>query len=645
VTEPLLLPTAPDVWADWLRSRIDASLDAATLILDELKDGTQRSADEIVRLWNDCDVALDNADALAHTLSELHPDAAVRTLAEEGAQRVSRVRTDRGLDEQLFAVVSAADARTLDDAGARRLHDRILRDFRRSGVDRPAEVRDRLRAIAERLTVLEQDFGRAVRDDVRSIRVRPEQLDGLPADFVAAHQPDEDGLVSITTDYPDYIPFLTFATDAIARHELAVEFLNRAYPVNEPVLREMLDLRAEQAGLLGYDSWPDYDAEVKMVGSGAEIAEFIEKVAQASGSAAQRDYELLLARRRRDDPDATTLTRADSTYYEELIRREDFDVDAQQVRRYFDFANVRAGLLDVTARLFGVEYWQRTEVPVWHEDVAVYDVLAEGMAIGRIYLDLHPRDGKFKHAAQFTLVNGVTGRQLPEGVLACNFSRGLMEHSDVVTLFHEFGHLVHHVVGGNQPWARFSGVTTEWDFVEAPSQMLEEWAWDPEVLRSFARDENGEPIPRELVTRMRAAKEFGVGLFVRAQLAYAAVSFLLHRDRPDDFAATIRDVQQKYVPLRFIDGTHFHTSFGHLAGYTSAYYTYMWSLVIAKDMFSAFDRENLLDPAVAQRYRDAVLAPGGSADAADLVADFLGRPYRFDAFEQWLNETPAVSRT
>jgi len=169
----------------------------------------------------------------------------------------------------------------------------------------------------------------------------------------------------------------------------------------------------------------------------------------------------------------------------------------------------------VTGRLFGLRYVAVPDAPVWHEDVTAYDVLGdlgagEESLLGRIYLDLHPREGKYKHAAQFTLVDGLAGRQLPEGVLVCNFSRGLMEHDHVVTLFHEFGHLLHHVLAGHGEWARFAGVATEWDFVEAPSQMLEEWAWDPEVLRSFAVDAAGEPIPADLVARMRAAEDFGL---------------------------------------------------------------------------------------------------------------------------------------
>jgi thimet oligopeptidase len=285
------------------------------------------------------------------------------------------------------------------------------------------------------------------------------------------------------------------------------------------------------------------------------------------------------------------------------------------------------------------------DVPTWHPDVAAYDVRSDGSPRGRIYLDLHPREGKFKHAAQFGLLTGSAGRQLPEGVLVCNFPRGLMEHQHVVTLFHEFGHLVHHILGGGQRWARFSGVATEWDFVEAPSQMLEEWAWDAAILQSFAVDADGTPIPEELVARLRAAKDFGKGIYVRQQIFYTAVSYFLHRDRPSDHTAAVRALQERYDLVDYLDGTHFQTAFGHLSGYTSAYYTYLWSLVIAKDLFSAFDAADLFDPAVAHRYRDRVLAAGGSQDAAELVAGFLGRPFTFDAFAAWLDREPVPIRS
>ena len=635
---PLTLPD--DNWRDWLAGRVDELLDAAGSRLATIKDGTPRSAREVLGLWNDSDVALHNARALAGLLSEVHPDADLRTLAEQRTQDADRLRTARSLDRALFDVLAATDPDNLDEQ-ATRFRTHVLRDFRRAGVDQDDATRARLRAISDRLTVLDQDFSRILRDDVRSIRITPDRLAGLPDDYVAVHQPDADGLVTITTDYPDLLPFRTFAQDADARRELLVAFLSRGWPDNDAVLHEMLALRAEQARILGFDGWPDFDAEVKMIRSGAAIAEFIDRIYAAAAAASERDLEQLVQRQRQDDPTADRFDASHLSYYSELVRREQYDVDAHKVRRYFDFQDVRRGLLDVTGRLFDLDY-RAADVATWHPDVAVYDVLSHGDLLGRIYLDLHPREGKFKHAAQFDLVSGVTGRQLAEGVLVCNLPTGLMEHQHVVTLFHEFGHLVHHILAGRQTYDRFSGVATEWDFVEAPSQMLEEWAWDANVLQTFAVDAAGTPIPTDLVARMRAAKEFGKGVTVQTQAYYSALAYVLHRDRPADHDQLVRELQDRYDPLDRLDGTHFQAGFGHLSGYTSAYYTYMWSLVIAKDLFSAFDENDMFDPVAAHRYRDRILAPGGSRDAADLVTGFLGRPFSFDAFAAWLDREPAT---
>ncbi|HEY8301064.1 MAG TPA: M3 family metallopeptidase [Jatrophihabitans sp.] len=632
MTEPLALPA--DDWTGWLRRRVETALTEARDQLAALKDGAPRDTDAVLACWNATDLALRNAGAVAHLLAEVHPEPEVRALGDELSREVHRLDTDRELDRDLYDVIAATTP--AQDPSAERLRERVLRDYRRSGVHLDDTAVARLRELAERLVTVEQDFGRVIREDTRAVRARPEQLDGLPEDFRAAHPAGSDGLVELTTDYPDLIPIVTFCRDEQLRRELVAASLNRAWPTNDPVLAEMLELRAERAGLLGHDGWPDYDAEVKMIGSGKAIIDFVDQLVAVADAPGRRDLAVLQEQQRRDQPDAVAMTRADSRYYEELVRRESYDVDAQQVRRYFDFGRVRAGLLDVTSRLLGIEYRERTDVSTWHEDVTAYDVLLDNEPIGRIYLDLHPREGKFKHAAQFDLAPGVTDVQLAEGALVCNLPRGLMEHSHVVTLFHEFGHLVHHVLAGRQRYARFSGVATEWDFVEAPSMLLEHWAWDADVLASFALDEDGTAIPRELVERMRAADRFGKALFVRSQAFYAALAYLLHRDRPRDLLQTSIETQRRYDLIDYLDGTHFYASFGHLAGYTSAYYTYLWSLVIAKDLFAQFDPADLLDPEIARRYRDEILAPGGSREAAELVEAFLGRPYSFDAFEGWL---------
>src|SRR5512139_353261 len=432
--EPLDLPARNGDWESWFTARCDDQLARVQDLVHRLKTATPGRGLETLALWNDANLALGNAFAVSSLMVELHHEESLRSKLEAAEQEAHRLRTEIGLDRELYQVLAGVDASLLDEQAAR-VRELSLRDFRRAGVDQDDEVRERLRALAQRETEVAQEFSKHIRDDVRSVVLDPEQLAGLPGDYVEGHPAGDDGKVRITTDYPDYVPFMTFAKDREARGELLGAFLNRAWPQNDALLLELLRLRDEHARLLGYADWPSYDAEVKMIGKGDAIMEFIDKITEAAADSARRDYDVLLARLKQDHPDATAVDSTDKAYYGEVIRKESFDVDAQQVREYFDFAKVRAGLLAVTGRLFGLEYMEVPEAPRWHEDVAVYDVAMGGVRVGRIYLDLHPREGKFKHAAQFDLVPGIADRQLAEGVLACNFPRGLMEHGDVVTLF------------------------------------------------------------------------------------------------------------------------------------------------------------------------------------------------------------------
>lgn len=638
---PLSLPDADADWSSWLDERCHGALARAGELRARLA-GADPGA--VLETWNDLHIELGNVFAVSSLIAQVHPDEAVREQAERLEVEANRFHTELMLDESAFAALSSVSVDGLD-APSRRVVEHSLRDFRRAGVDRDEATRDRLRQLNEREVELGQAFSRGIRDDDRTTTVPAAALEGLPEDWRAEHPADEHGQVTLTTDYPDTVPFMTFSADAPARRQVMTTFLNVGWPDNDAVLSELFAVRHEHAQLLGYDDWASFDAEVKMIGRGEAIGEFIDSISADSLAAGRRDLAVLLERARQDAPDLEAIDVANWRHYAEVVRREQFGVDAQEVRRYFDFTKVRQGLLDVTGRLFGLEYVEVPGAPSWHADVTAYDVSLGGEVLGRIRLDLHPRDGKYNHAAQFDLVPGVRGRQLAEGVLVCNFPRGLMEHDDVVTLFHEFGHLVHHVLAGRHDWVRFSGVATEWDFVEAPSQMLEEWAWDAEVLAGFATDESGTPIPADLVTRMRAGEEFGKGFLARTQMFYAAVSYRLHMERPGDITARVLELYDAYNLIRPIPDTHFHTGFGHLEGYSSAYYTYMWSQVIAKDMFSAFDPDDLFAPGPAHAYRDKVLAAGGSKDAADLVEDFLGRPYDAKAFKAWLDEDPEAGRS
>ena len=413
------------------------------------------------------------------------------------------------------------------------------------------------------------------------------------------------------------------------------------------VLDRMVAKRYALANLLGYSNWADYITADKMVGSEKNASAFIDRVVEASGAKAAAEYRTLLVRKQRDVPDAKGLNDWESAYYSELVRRADYGFDSQSVRPYFQYDRVKQGVLVVASRLFGVTFRQAKDVPVWHPSVEAYEMYEDGKLVGRFYLDMHPRGGKYNHAAEFSVRTGIAGQQIPEAALVCNFpggdagDPGLMEHQDVIRFFHEFGHLLHELFAGHHRWLGVGGIRTEQDFVEAPSEMLEEWTWNPGALQTFAKHyQTNEPIPTALATQMRRAMEFGKGLTVRREMVYAKLSLSIYDRQPTEVNtdALLKSLTEKYQPFAFVEGTHFQTAFGHLDGYSAIYYTYMWSLVIAKDMFGQFDKSNLLSPGVAKRYRDAVLAPGGSCPATKLVETFLKRPFNFTAWEQWINE-------
>jgi thimet oligopeptidase len=587
---------------------------------------------------------LDNARRRAKAISNFHPDAAMRAASDAAEQALDKIATDIALDARVYHKLQGVDGSGSDE-GTRYWVFKLLRDFRLAGVDQDDATRSRLREIREELVLVGQAFQRNINSDTRVVSLDPAALAGLPDDYVRAHPVGEDGMVRVTTDYSDLFPFMSYARDPGAREALWREFNRRGYPSNIEVLKKMLTLRREFASLLGYESWARYVTEDKMIGSDQAADDFIQRISAAAKDRMERDYATLLERKRVDEPGATEVFPWDTAYLEDRVRAETFAFDSQAMRPYFEYGRVKEGLMTVSAEMFGVRFEARPDIQVWHEDVDVFDVFDGERLLGRIFLDMHPRPDKFSHAAMFGLSGGKAGKRIPECVLLCNFPRpgaepALMQHTDVNTFFHEFGHLLHHIFAGHQKWAGTSGIRIEWDFAEAPSQLLEEWVRDASTLASFATHyETGEVLPGGLVEQMRAAEEFGKGLQVRRQMFYANLSLELYRRDPSDLDPLEVEIETrgKHLPFKHVDDTWLYLSFGHLDGYSAIYYTYMWSLVIAKDMFTAFDPSDLLARPAALRYREKVLAPGGSAPAAALVEAFLGRPYTFDAFKAWLD--------
>ena len=581
-----------------------------------------------------------------HLYTHAHPQDDVRTVCEELEQEMAALSTELSLHRGLFDRLNALDPEQAGNPAEGRVLEHALRDFRRSGVDRDEATRERIRAVQEELVKVGQEFDRNIITGGRTYVVEGGHaaLEGLPEDFLHTHPEDDEGRVELATDPAERMAVLSFARDPKVREGFYLASTNRAVPENLAILPQLLEKRHELASLLGYGSFADYVTEDKMVRSAAEVRAFLDRVVDLVAPRARAEYAELLEFKRRDEPGAEVVHESERLYLTERVKATRHGFDSQEARPYFPFAGVLEGVLRTSAALYGVRFREAADADLWHPSVRAWDVVDDDRVIARFYLDMHPRENKFKHAAMFHIAEGVAGEVLPEAAIACNFPEpsdgdpALLLHDQVTTFFHEFGHLLHHLFGGAQRFSCFSGIATEMDFVEVPSQMFEEWAWNADVLATFARHHvTGEPIPQEMVTRMRAAEEYGKGLHVVQQMFYARLSLAFYDRDPArvDIEGDVDALKRELLPCPPTEGSCFQAAFGHLHGYSAMYYTYMWSLVIAKDLFTRFE-DDLMATATANEYRGKVLGPGGSKDGQQLVRDFLGREYGFEAFEGWL---------
>jgi thimet oligopeptidase len=612
----------------------------------------QKTLENTLRPYDDAVATLSATGSLASLLDSVYPDKAVRDKARELTQIVAEAATALSLNQEVYQALTAVDLSGADMATAHYVSQTLL-NYRLAGVDKDEATRARVRELSDKATELSLLFAKNVQENVNRVELRDAgELDGLPQDYIRNHPPNGEGVITLTTDYPDMQPVMTFAGSPDLRLRMFRAYNTRAYPANRQLLLDLLTVRHQIATILGFASWADLATANQMMGSAANLKRFIADLEQASRPGAQREYEMVLAFARKQQPGLAALKSSDRGYWYEQYRREAFAFDSQSVRPYFPYAAVEKGILETAARLFRVSFERNETAAVWHSQVSAWDVYDRGQPCGRFYLDMHPREGKDKWFSAAPLIPGIRGRQLPEVALICNFpggksddrnsdDPGLMQYSDVVTFFHEFGHLMHAILGGQQTWAGVSGIATEGDFVEVPSQMLEEFFHDAQLLASFARHyETGEPIPSALVERMNRASAFGRADGVRTQLFYTSYSLEVHNRPPEELNpdTLLEEGYKRLLPYEWIDGNRMYASFTHLIGYTSNYYTYMFDKAIALDFFGQFDRSNLLEGPTAMRYRRAILEPGGSKPGVQLIDDFLGREHRMDAFAEWIGE-------
>jgi thimet oligopeptidase len=626
----------------WIGARLAAHEAALVALL--AVEGPRTPANSL-RLYDAALEELNLAGSQAGVLNSVAADKAVRDQAQEEAQRVAQAGSALSLNREVYEALAAVDLEGASPA-TRHYVERTLLSYRLAGVDKDQATRDRLQALHEKATHLSLEFSRNIQEGGKTIEASAAELDGLPADYVARHQPDAEGRITLTTDQPDMQPVMTFASNAALRERMFLAYNTRAYPANQQILLDLLATRQEIASVLGFRSWADLATADQMMGSAANVRTFLARLNEASQEGARRELDLVLGFAGRQQPGLKAIDITSRAYWYEQFRRSAFDFDSQSVRPYFPYEQVEAGVLATAARLFKIEF-QRSGAQAWHEAVSVFDVLEDGERVGRFYLDMHPREGKDKWFSAAPIVTGVKGGALPEAALICNFpggedgEPGLLQYNDVVTYFHEFGHLMHAILGGHTEWAGLSGFATEGDFIEVPSQMLEEFFRDEKLLQAFAKHyQTGEVLPTELIQKMKRAGSFGRADWVRSQLYYTTLSLDLHDQEPAglDLDTTTKRLFQSLQPWVWLEGNRMYASFGHLTGYSSNYYTYAFDKVIALDFFAQFDPADLLGCDAGSRYRKMVIEQGGSKPGRQMVRDFLGRDEEFSAFSNWLNE-------
>ncbi len=639
---------AGSVDAQTLTSWVEARLARHREALDRLDAApAPRTLENTFRAYDDAIAELAVAGSETGLLHSVCEAKEVRDASEDLLQKIAQAGVELSLNRDVYQALAQIEG-CATDGPARHYLDRTLLQYRLAGVDKDDATRARIRELQDQATLLSLTFARNVQEGGKQVEVLDAaELDGLPPDFLAAHPADENGRIVLTTDFPDYVPVMTFARSGDLRRRMFLAYQTRAYPANRQVLLDLLKVRQELAAILGFGHWADLATADQMMESAANMQAFLDDLDQATRGGAEKEYAMLLAFAQSIEPQLKQIDNASRGYWMEQYRRSAFAFDSQSVRPYFPYARVEAGVLETAEKLFQVKFRRIDKPDVWNASVSAWEVWDGTELTGRFYLDMHPREGKDKWFSAHPLVPGIRGRQLPEAALICNFPEpkegnpGLMQYSDVVTFFHEFGHLMHALLGGRQEWAGISGISTEGDFVEVPSQMLEEFFRDPRLLAAFALHyETNEPIPAELVLKMNRAGAFGRADWVRTQLFYTTYSLKTHAVDvstldPDDL---LRNLYARFLPYEWTDGNRMYASFTHLIGYSSNYYTYLYDKVIALDFFSQFPREALLDSPVAMHYRRAVLEPGGSMPGREIVHAFLGRSQSSDAFTAWVGE-------
>jgi len=600
---------------------------------------------------NDIDDSLErnNIDFFQHTST----DKEKRTASTDADKKLSDFDVEMSMHQDIFDnLLKFHNTNPKLSAEARRYLDRCIRDGKRNALHLPQDKQDAVKAIKKESSEKSIEFSKNCNEENTILEFTEEQLAGIPEDFKKTLEKTEDGSkMKLSLKYPHYFPAMKNCHNPETRKTLETAFNSRCIKENVPILEKLVELRHQRAQILGYPSHAAFITEIRMSKTAETVATFMSGLAARMAPLGEKDRQLMLDIKTKECKEYgyendNTINYWDYRYFMTKVEEQLYSVDQEKLKEYFPMDVVTTGLLEIYQELLGLKYTQVENPEVWHEDVTMYSVHDEesGKLIGYFYLDLYPRDGKYGHAACFGLQAGCRKRdgtrQLPVAACVANFTKptedkpSLLQHDEVETFFHEFGHVMHQVCAEAE-FILFAGTRVERDFVEAPSQMLENWCWEKESLMRMSKHyKDGSAIPDMMLEKLIQSRNANAGVFNLRQLLLGTFDQRIHTSAKANTAEIYGETSQEILKIPQTPGTNMSASFGHLAGgYDAQYYGYMWSEVYSMDMFySRFKKEGILNKKVGKDYRDMILKPGGSIDAMDLLRNFLGREPNQDAF-------------
>ena len=626
------------------RERLEKELADLVAIPDE-----QRTFENTIMGYERAFEHYGDALGMSGFLSYVSTDKNFRDAALALQMQMSQYMVDVATRRDIYRAIKAyADTKpNLEPDQALLLKDMMI-GFKNSGMDLNDEDLETFKKLNKEKAQYIIKFDKNVQEYKDHLDVTKEQLQGLGEDYIAKLQKTEDGKYRVTLDYPDYVPFMLNSTSTQARKELEYKYNRRGGEENVELLEKTLALRQQIAQLLGYKNHAQLKLENRMAKNPDNVFDFLKDLEKRLKPMAEaEDKNLISYKNQKQGSKSRTLYPYESGYWGTQYKKEHLELDPEKIKEYFPSEYVTQGMLDLFGHLFGISF-EPVDIPVWHEDVKAFKIInqKDGALVAYFYMDLYPREGKFKHAACFDLVGGQEKEdgsyQIPFVAIVANMNKpsadapSLLKHGEVTTLFHEFGHVLHNALTKARYGAQ-AGTSVSWDFVETPSQLLERWAWNPQVLKKISKHyKTGEPLPQDLIDRMIAAKNFGAGGAYLRQNFFAQYDMTLHtkKNTPDTTKTYFR-LNKKIRNLPLTKNTIPQASFGHImGGYDAGYYGYLWSEVIAEDFFNEFEKHGIFNQELGMKLRREVLEKGGTLDETEMVKNFLGRKEEIGPFLQ-----------